>query len=67
MDAYHVQGLASEYSLRLNQQNRYLDLLETALEQGGTERETRLVLTLLQLTKERVDRLETEFLDSCRH
>jgi hypothetical protein len=67
MDACHVQDLASEYSLRLDRQNRYLDLLETALEQGRTEEETRVVLALLKLTMQRLDRLEIEFLDSCRH
>lgn len=67
MEATRFEDLASRYfSVRLSRQNRYLDFLETALDQGSTETEARVVLSLLQRTKENFDRLEHEFLDSCR-
>jgi hypothetical protein len=57
--------LASRYySFRLNRQNRYLDLLETELDHARTEAEARVVLLMLERTRQRLDRLEDEFLDS---
>ena len=68
MNAPHFEDSASQYfSMRLSRQNRYLDFLETALDQGRTETEARVVLSLLQRSKQSLDRLEHEFLESCGH
>lgn len=68
MHAPRFENLTSEYfSMRLSRQNRYLDFLETALDQGRTRTEALVVLSLLRRTKQSLDRLEHEFLDSYSH
>lgn len=64
MDRTEAGDLASRYYFhRLLRQNRYLDFLDQELERSRTETEARVVLSLLQSTRERLNRLEDEFLD----
>jgi len=53
------------FSSRLTRQNHYLDHLEKELDQARTETEAHVVLSLLRSTRERLDRLEEEFINSC--
>ena len=65
MDGSQVDHRLSPcFLLRLNRQNRYIDFLEKELDRARTETETGVILSLLRSTRERVDRLEDEFLDA---
>ena len=66
METIDLDHLASRYfSFRLSRQNRYLDFLEQELEGVRTEAEARVVLSLLRGAKQRINRLEEQFIDSC--
>lgn len=66
MEETGIDDLGSRYfTLRLSKQNRYLDFLERELDRSRTDTEARVVLSLLRSTRQRLNRLEDEFLGSC--